>query len=211
MYTTRRGALIGLGAMAIAGPARAATASRTFRIFRGDSDIGRHRLDARREGDGTIAVTIDIDIAVKVFGLTAYRYTLENTERWQAGRLVSVASRIDDDGTASLVRVARDGDLLRIDATGYSGTAPGDAVTTSYFARGLVERRPWISTQSGVPLKISATEAGGGRFRIGGDLEITLGYDGAGEWTGCSFEAKGEEVRYKLTDASGAIAGLWAG
>lgn len=189
--------------------ALAGAASREFRILRGGSDIGRHRLDARLDG-GVFEIGIAIDIAVRVLGLTAYRYTLENTERWQDGLLVSASSRANDDGDRARLSISRGAQALEVDGSGFSGTAPLEAVTTSYFARPMIDRRPWLSSQSGAPLDISVSSTGGGRWQIAGELETLLTYDGAGEWIGCEFDGKGERVTYEITGGSGDIAALWS-
>lgn len=206
----RRGLLIGAAALAAAPPALAAeSASRRFRILRNGSDIGRHALDARLTEDG-FSIGIDIDIRVRVLGITAYRYTLTNREVWKDGRLVSLESRTDDDGTRERATVTREGDRLAIDGTGYSGTAPLEAVTTSYYTTRFHDRRPWISTQSGKPLSVSIAARSDERFKVTGDLTTLLIYDDRGEWVGCEFDAGGEPARYELADGTGAIAALWA-
>ena len=198
-----------LGALILPAPAMAATASREFRILRGDSDIGRHRLDARQTAEG-FEVRIDIDIAVKLLGITAYRYEMENTELWSDGRIVRVTSRVNDDGDSHFATIAANGNGLMVDGSEYSGPVSADAATTSYYAPAFLNRSPWISTQSGRPLDVRASQTGAGRWRVGGDIQKTLIYDAAGEWVGSEFDAKGELARYEVIGGSGAIAALWS-
>jgi hypothetical protein len=73
-----------------------------FRALRHGSPIGEHRVTFRPDGD-RLAVETHIDIAVKVLFLTAFRFKHEAEEIWHAGRLVSVKSTTDDNGT--LLRV----------------------------------------------------------------------------------------------------------
>jgi hypothetical protein len=204
---------LALGAsLALPGGAIASEAARReFRILRGDSDIGRHVLSARLTPAG-FEMAIDVDIRVKVLGITAYRYTLSNREVWKDGRIVSVTTEVDDDGDANFARIRRTDSGLEVDGSSYSGPVPGDAVTTSYYARPFIDRRPWISTQSGKPLTIDAVEADYRDFdawRIRGDLETKLVYDQRGEWVGCVFDASGTEARYEVIDDTGAITELW--
>ena len=127
-------------------------------------------------------------------------------------KIVSVTTDVNDDGEKAFARIARAGEFLEIDGSAYSGPAPLEAVTTSYYTRAFIERRPWVSTQSGKPLEV-AIDAGGGptpRYAVRGDLETALIYDAAGEWIGCEFDASGEPGSYELLDASGGIAALWA-
>lgn len=210
--TTRRGLLAGAASL-VALPALPAlgrdgpSAHRVFSIWRDGSDIGRHRLDARLTQEG-FEIAIEIDIAVKLLGFTAYRYTLSNREVWAGRRILSVDSQGNDDGDRTRCRITRAGDVLEVDGSGYSGSEPLDAVTTSYFAPAFLERRPWISTQSGQPLAVSVRERGAGEWAVSGDLETVLTYRD-GEWTGSAFTTRGERITYQTVESSGAITPLW--
>ncbi|MGF1501973.1 MAG: DUF6134 family protein [Paracoccaceae bacterium] len=184
-------------------------ARRSFKILRDGSDIGRHTLSARRTADA-FEIRIEIDIAVKFLGITAYRYELENTERWQGGQILSIDSRANDDGDREYVKISRGGDALEIDGSGYSGSGPLGAATTSYYAKPFLERRPWISTQSGKLLEISTAREATGRYQVTGELTTELFYDDRGEWMGSEFDAGGERARYEVLEDVGQIAALWA-
>lgn len=206
----RRSVLAGLAAIGLAAPAIAApSAQRTFRILRDGDEIGRHTMIAVL-GTDAFTIDIEIDISVKVLGITAYRYYLANRERWRAGRIETISSTTNDDGTEESASVRRSGGMLRIEGTRHSGTVPLDAVTTSYFAPAFLDRRPWISTQSGDPLDVSVTQAPAGWWQVSGDLTTRLGYDRRGEWIGCEFDAGGETARYEVIGETGRIAELWS-
>ena len=183
-------------------------ASRSFRIVRAGSDIGEHTL-AAKIGSGGFEIAITIDIRVRFLGITAYRYTLANREVWVGGQLMRLDSTVNDDGTDYFAKVRRAGDALEIDGTSYSGTAPGEAATTSYYAPAFLERRPWISTQSGKPLDIDVTPASGGGFQVSGELETRLFYDGD-DWAGAEFDASGQLASYETLETHGSIAALWS-
>ena len=158
----RRTVLAGLGAAVIvpAVPALAAgKASRSFDIFRDGDNIGTHQMDAVLGANG-FEIDIEIKIAVKVVGITAYRYELSNREVWKAGSIVAVDSTVNDDGDKDFAKVRRAGDALQIEGSRYTGEAPLESVTTSYFATPFLKRRPWVSTQSGAPLKVSVNADG---------------------------------------------------
>lgn len=194
----------------LAAPALAAErAHRAFRILRGGSDIGRHSLSAVRGSNG-FEVDIRIDIAVKVLGFKAYTYNLINRETWRDGALLALNSRVNDDGGDDFCRISRDDDMLRIVGSRGTGTAPLEAVSTSYFHPDFLKRRPWISTQSGAVLAVDATALDGNKWQISGDLETRLEYDARGEWIGTEFDASGEPARYELVEETGRIAALWA-
>ena len=209
----RRSFLAGTAGCLLASPVVAApTARRRFRIFRDGDDIGTHTMEAVANGD-RFEIAIDIKIAIKVLGITAYRYELSNREVWSGGAIRSVASQVNDDGDKEFAKVAAADGGLKIDGSRFSGRIGGDAVTTSYFATPFLKRNPWISTQSGQPLNVKVAPVSGrtGWSKVSGDLETTLGYDAAGEWVGCEFDAGGELASYQLDGPVEGIAALWAG
>ncbi len=210
----RRAILTGSAALAasIAMPAVAApVAKRTFQIIRDGSNIGLHTMEAYTSGKG-FEIVIDIDIAVKVLGITAYRYKLQNREIWKGGEIVSVESMTNDDGTEDRARVRREGGVLKIAGTRFSGDAPLSAVTTSYYAQPFLKRTPWISTQSGDPLKVGVAPVSGrpNWWTVSGELNTTLRYDQRGEWVGCEFDAGGELAVYEPAGETGLIGEMWA-
>jgi hypothetical protein len=221
---TRRAALAACAAPALLGafPALSSTgpARRDFRILRDGDDIGSHVLTARREG-ARLTVEIDIAIAVQFLGITAYRYELRNREVWEDGRILTIDSTVNDDGEPGFCNVRREGDALRIEGSGYSGPAPADAATTSYWSADFLSRGVWISTQSGEPLSVSAAdqgpetiESGDGplacrRWAISGDMDLELWYDAAGDWTANAFDAGGEKGRYRLQSGGDSLNALW--
>lgn len=208
----RRTFLAGAACSVLATPAIAAMGTtRTFEIYRDGSLVGSHVLDAV-QSKGRFEVQIDIEIAIKILGITAYRYTLNNREVWSGGVIQSVASKVDDDGDPDFANVAASGGALAVNGSRFDGKVDPEAVTTSYFATPFLKRGPWISTQSGAPLKVSVAPIAGRErwYAVKGDLETTLGYDERGEWVGCEFDAGGEPASYKLIGDTGAIAAFWA-
>lgn len=182
---------------------------RRFRVLRDGKDIGTHNLSATLGSQG-FEIEIRIDLAVKFLGLTAYVYNLINREVWRDGRIVSVNSRVNDDGAEEFCQVTNDGELLQVRGSRFTGTLPLDAVTTSYFHTDFLDRRPWVSTQSGAALAVDVAASGGGRYAVTGELETTLLYDDRGEWMGSIFDAGGETATYELTSETGVIAPLWS-
>ena len=215
---TRRAALAG-GAAALLTPtlARARSAERRFTVLRGGDPIGTHVVRASRSGD-TVEAATEIDIAVTFLGITAYRYTLDYRETYRGGQLAAFSGRCNDDGTEESVEVSREGNMLRIDGTGYSGEAPAQAVPTSYWRRAALQASPWISAQSGELLGIGVREGGanvpagstGYTVSDGAGYDVELWYDAAGDWTGCAFDAEGEPGLYRLEPGSASLVELAA-
>ena len=202
---------LGSAAAALAAPALASEkASREFRIIRDGDDIGSHRLDAVLGPNG-FEVAIELRIAVKGLGITAYRYERDNREIWTSGAIATVDSRVNDDGTKDFFKATRKESGVAIEGSRYTGLVSQDAVTTSYFATPFLQRQPWVSTQSGAPLKLTVKPGGKERWwSVRGELDTDLGYDASGEWIGCEFDAGGELARYEIASGAGRIGALWA-
>lgn len=223
----RRGFLGGLGAagvaLGMAGPAAARTVTRSFDILRGTSRIGSQSLQVTRSG-GTVSVAIDIDIAVRILGLPAYRYTLASRERWQNGVLERLSAKGNDNGTRQFVEAERQSGGLSVEGSAHRGTVSGNPATTTYWAVGMLNRPVWINTQNGAPMNIRARSAGQVPFTLGdgatvtarkwrctGDIgQLDLFYDGRDEWIGNAFQARGQDIRMVVTQRGGNMAQLWA-
>lgn len=205
----RRMFLAGSAAL-LASPAMgAARALREFRIIRSDDDIGFHRLEAV-QGPNGFEMVITIRIAVKILGITAYRYEMDNREVWRGRELVSLDSKVNDDGEEDFAKATRDGAALNIKGSRYEGAVTGSLATTTYYTMDFLQRRPWISTQTGAPLEIAIMPEGRANWwTVTGELDTTLGYDDRGEWVGCEFDAGGEPAFYEVAKDTGSLSALW--
>ncbi|MCI4663642.1 MAG: DUF6134 family protein [Neomegalonema sp.] len=201
----RRALLLG-GAAALASPvifgpsaSRAANGQRRFEILRKGKVIGAHTLTSSTRGD-VQTMSIRILIQIYILGIRAFVYDHRNTETWEGGALQRLVSSTNDDGDKDFCRLERRGDRLRIAGSSFRGTAPADRAPTSYWRKAPT---PWFSSQTGELLKLSLAQrprAGGERWSVRGDVDVTLDYDAQGEWRGCSFPARdGEVIRYRQT------------
>ena len=80
----------------------------SFAVFRHGQQIGSHKLAFQQDG-GQLKVSTSIDLAVKLVGITAYRYSHRAEELWSGGALLSLTSRTDDDGKQYMVQASRTG------------------------------------------------------------------------------------------------------
>lgn len=190
----------------------AADAVQQFDVFRNGSPIGRHRLEFARDGE-RLAVQIDIELEVKLAFLTLYRYRHTNRELWEAGRLLSFASRTDDNGTPHEVRARRAGEGILVENGKGTIEAPGDALPTTYWHRRFLEAPVWIDTQEGllkrcrvspegtVQVAAAGSSVGADRFAISGDLTLDLWYAGP-QWVKLEFKGSdGSVIDYRLERA----------
>ncbi len=214
-------AAAGVMTIAPAMPAMASTSRRRFDLYRGNSKIGEQVITVRREG-ATVGVEIDVDIAVRILGLPAYRYTLQSSENWRRGELATLSARCNDNGKRNSVQAQKVAGGVQVQGSRYSGIVQGTPGTTTYWTQEFLNRPTWISTQDGTPMRISVSRAGnatipaaGGniaatRFACRGDIgRLDLYYDASGEWVGSEFDAKGETARFVLRDKGAAMSPLW--
>ena len=224
MTPTRRSLILGVGAAAIISPLpllAAGGGSRTFTVYRDGSEMGTHLINVRTGPDGAAEVDIDIQLQVKVLGITAYRYRMQNREVWRGGRLVSMDSTTNDDGDADFSRVRQVGDELEIEGSVFSGRVPGDSVSTTYWSMDFLKRGIWINTQTGVPIPVTTAAIGPGEIAgpegpipterwtaKGENLDVVLHYAG-GEWVSIEFLAGGEPAVYAPQSVAPAFAPVW--
>lgn len=217
--STRRGFLIGAGAT-LAAPSilhASTSGARTFRVLRDGDDIGVHTISVNRSG-ADVQVAIDIELKVKILGITAYRYEMANREVWRDGMLISMDSKSNDDGAPAYSRCKAAGGEIEVDGSVWSGVVAGNSASTTYWTKAFMDRPLWISTADGDPLKVSAAHAGAGeiggiatdKFKISGDMDIDLHYEGD-EWVSVRFDAGGEDAFYVPVDMNQTMAAVWAG
>jgi hypothetical protein len=193
-------------------PARAAVASDVrFRAMHQGSPVGEHRVTFQLDGD-RMAVTTHIEITIKVLFFTAFRFRHDAEEIWQAGRLVSVQSTTDDNGTLLKVSGYAAGDGFRLLGEDGPFLAPAHLLTsnTMWDSR-LVRESRLIDVQHGNEVGLVAKLLGQetvatpqGQVRAGRYQIITphyagsLFYDADGRWVKGLIEQQGEILEYAL-------------
>lgn len=192
--------------------AMAATAARAdegrllFDVRRNGERIGTHELRLRRSGD-RIEADIAIDLKVKLAFVTVYRYRHRNHEVYEAGRLLSMSSRTDNNGEKLRVDVARDGDELVVQGSSGALRAPGDLLPTTYWQPRSMAQSRWIDSQNGRLVAGRVERAGVERvayegrqiecerYRLRGDLDLDLWYGPEG-WAKLAFQFGGSRIDY---------------
>ncbi len=210
----RRDALAILAAGAVLAPSSALRAAITsekrisFDVLREDTPIGRHVIEFFTDGSDLL-VDIDIALDVQFAFLTLYRYRHRNRERWRDGRLISLNSETDDDGTPHWVRATAASDGLRVESGEGNFLAPAGTLPTSYWNPRTIEQRQLLDSQHGRLLSVEVRPGGkedvllplgaktARQYRVGGDLALDLWYGPRGEWLKMAFEAKGSDIEYR--------------
>lgn len=184
--------------------------TRDFEVLRNGDPIGHHRVTIRRDGDET-HVSVDIQLRVTFGPLTLYRYIHAAEETWRGDRLMRLASTTDNDGTAERLLAVADGDGLSVTGSRFAGRLPAETMPSSYWRSDFVLRRPIMDSQNGRVLDLETRALGvdtaslqrdeipGQRYRLTGDIDLTLWYDSAGRWVRAAFPARdGSQIDYRL-------------
>lgn len=213
--------LLGLAAVAAAmpllGPLLSVRACPTvqrdlrFRALRHGSPIGEHRVTFRPEGD-RLTVETHVAIAVKVLFFTAFRFKHDAKEIWHSGRLVSVKSTTDDNGTFLQVSGNAVGDGFRIVGADGPFLASGHLLTSNtLWDSRIVREDRLIDVQHGGEIGLVTKQLGDeqvdtpqGSVSARRHQMITPYYAGSvfhdsdGRWVRALLELKGESIEYAL-------------
>lgn len=198
----RRGVTIALGCgLLLCRPAWAAPAPLGFRVLREGAPVGTHRVRFREEG-GLLEAVTEVRIQVRLAGFTVYRYSHDVTEQWRGGRLLSLVSRLDRNGTPKQSEARAEAGGLRLRGTEGEARLPAEAAPLTWWrAATLRPGVPLFDPREGravAPRLEIASEGGGQRVRLIGGEGAEVLYDGAGHWIG--FATTGEDgsaVRYE--------------
>lgn len=173
--------------------------------------IGEHAVAFQRDGDDLIVDT-HIDLKVKVLFFSVFRLKHDAREIWRAGRLFSVTSTTNRDGTRVEVsgNAVEDGFLI----TGENGPFLAAAhllTTNSLWDSRIVDEVGLIDVQYGGevglvsrPLGDAVVETPQGpvlanRYQIiTPQYAASLFYDEDQHWVKALIEAKGETIEYVL-------------
>jgi hypothetical protein len=208
----RRPLLAGLTALPLA-QARAglpvpAGSRLAFHIIRKGSTIGEHSIDFAQAGD-LLTVSVAADIVVGLGPIAFFRYSHRATEQWQAGQVVSVDAKTNDDGTPRHMSARRDESGLVVEgSTAARYVAPPRSLPATHWNRAMLDA-PFINTEDGrlmsprvTPVGMENFEVTGGslqcqHYAVRGDANLDTFYDLTPGWVGLRFSAKdGSEVRY---------------
>jgi hypothetical protein len=192
---------------AVARPQIEHPAALSFDILRNDTVIGRHTLRFTEDGDRLI-VDIAIRIKVTFASVTLFRYEHDSREVWEAGQLVGLDTRTNDDGEAFHASARRAGDHLVVEGINGRLELPPDVMPLSYWNHAMLDATQLLDTQRGKlrDLKISPAspdkvEVDGlpeptTRYTLSGDFDMQLWYLPSGEWAKLEFVSKGTPIVY---------------
>lgn len=182
-----------------------------FDVFRDGSRFGKHIVSFTREND-LLIVDTDIELKVALGPLTVFHYVHDVTERYSAGRLISLAAKTKKDGRwKTLAADAVEGGL-NVAGAAFKGLRTGAVIPSTHWNIAQMGQSAMFSTETGAMLpievidqgvervKTSAGEIDARRYLVRSDLDATFWYDASGRWVKCAFTAQGARVEYVLRE-----------
>lgn len=194
--------------------ARATDRDLVFKVYRGGSDIGRHKVSFKELSDGSLQAKVDIDLRVGLGLITFFSYDHTNTEIWRDGKLISIRTRTNDDGDKINIEGSPEGEVFRVTAEAeHDYDLP--VIPTSYWNKDLIDRKVLLNSQSGEPLPVDISKVGEEEIEVDGQpvkaerykilatndfpFDVDIWYDSeTARWVGMQFPAKGSLIKYEL-------------
>ncbi len=167
----------------------------TFDVIRKGKDIGDYSLRFTPNGDGlNVDIRTDVAVKVPVIGVAAYRFEQTSAESWRGGRLQSLSSTTNDNGTPHQIHVG-----------------PSALVPASLWNAEIVKRREVLNTIDSSTDSVSVREIGpesvatgqgtvrATHYVMSGGLNRELWFDGNGQLVHVRFAADdGSTIDYVL-------------
>ncbi|HVR50880.1 MAG TPA: DUF6134 family protein [Pseudorhodoferax sp.] len=183
-----------------------------FEVTLDEQPIGTHRFTL---GGTPQARTVHSEaaFAVKLLGLTVYRYHHQTSEQWRGDCLAALDASTDDDGKPSRVLAQTAGEVLEV--TGPAGVLrlSGCVMGFAYWNPAMRLQTQLLNVQTGRLEAVRVRRMGGTglldvhgqpqpaeRWRIEGPAHpVDVWYTPAGEWVGLDSTVRGgRQLRYRL-------------
>lgn len=182
----------------------------SFDIIRNGSRIGGHAYRFEARGN-RIEVAIRTEIDYRFLFIPLYRFEHDSREVWENGRLTSLSSDTDEDGTPVKLRVSLDATSLQVIGKEGETRVDLETVPASLWNRRIVERDEVLGTVSGNIKKVKVEDLGEKirtvrdetvrthHFRLSGEYNRDLWYDADNILVHVRFEASdGSTIEYVL-------------
>jgi hypothetical protein len=160
-------------------------------------------------------VTTDIDIAVKLAFITAFRFNQHALDRWVAGNLVASRVATDDNGQKSATEIEARGSALSVEGGTENRTLRvplGTMTDIAFWNLGIVRQRELVDIQKATLTDVAARHLGNEGLDIAGQrieadrftIHSNTGrngdiwFDVAGNWVKGHLVTRGEALDYQL-------------
>jgi hypothetical protein len=181
-----------------------------FDIMRNGEAIGTHTFRFNKSSDQT-EVRIKTNIDFSLLFIPIYKFEHESREVWRNGRLASLESNTNENGTPVKLEVHRDEDSLMVVAKDGNLHVDREIIPASLWNRLVLNRTETLTTVSGnlktfqveyvgeESVKVLGQQTTTHHFRLTGEFERDLWYDNTDILVGVRFEADdGSTVAYIL-------------
>jgi len=179
-----------------------------YDVIREGEKIGAHSVIFQHKGRH-LAIATRTDIALKLLGITFYRFHYEAEEDWFDWRLMRLTSRTDSNGKTLTVDLARAGDRIRGACNGIALDLPADLLPISVWHPDFVRQsvildqykcveRNVRTTDDGIePIFAGAQNVAAHHFAVTGELQRDLWYGPDGRIVQLMFRAQdGSEIAF---------------
>jgi len=148
-----------IGVVLLGGGAQASPETLRFVITRNSEQIGTHTIAINRSGK-EISVSLSTNLTVKILFVTAYRLQHNETERWIDGKLLTLNSTSDDNGTRHTVSAAAKGTGLEVKVDGKATVVDANIMPASFWNPELLKRPVMLDTKDGQIMPVSVRDGG---------------------------------------------------
>jgi hypothetical protein len=133
VFACLRPTFLAIALLGLAAPACAAEKeTRHFTVAVDDKPAGSCRMTIQKREDGSVAVSAEADINVRLLVLK-YKYTFRGSEVWKDGRLQSFESNTNDNGKKFSVAATAGRDGTSVRSGGREVLVRGDVWLTTYW------------------------------------------------------------------------------
>ncbi|MBL8658879.1 MAG: hypothetical protein JNM75_03895 [Rhodospirillales bacterium] len=180
-----------------------------FDVYGLDRTIGSHEVTIDGSPDAFV-VRSEVDIEVRVLGLSLYTYRHSGVETWRRDRLSAFASTTVSDERSEKVsgRATKDG----FEVKGRQGVvvAPAGIMVGSFWTQRIMAQTVVLDPQKGTLEKqvvhsrerttwpVDGKPRPVTRYQISSVLDGDIAYDDGGRWVGARFRKKNTDIEYRL-------------
>lgn len=200
--------LVSTAAAAVDMPGWPGSGIMKFKASRNGEPLGYSILRFQDRGD-TQLVQVCTVFEVGLGPISAFIYLLRIDTVWKDGEIVTLSSRVNDDGDRFSVEVRPGQGALAYTGQKGQGTVPSSMLPSTYWRTDLTERDEMLDAQYGGTRTFTMTDLGtetvpvmgrmaeARRWSMRGQLDLDLWYDGSGEWVRLDFTKGDSHVVYE--------------
>lgn len=171
-------------------------------------NIGTYTNVVNTQGQDT-TVTTNLNIQVKVLGITAYRQTANRVEKWNGDRLVSLHSITNTKGKPVEVDGVAQGDHFVITTPAGSEQAPADVRVSNPWSPAVISGSEIVTPDDGAVAKMQINGPQSTMVQVASSTEPAKQYDinlpSLGEQYNVWFDGSGTPVKFDKVDKSGTV------